>query len=86
MFEWIAFYEELADVILAYRDRQDELIRLLGDIHAQGVPVVRLEDKDHSGEIPLAEIDPFTFYASFNRQVTDSNRIRIIETDPLPVN
>jgi len=41
----------------------------------QGLKVISLQDEGADGEtIPLAEIDPFTFLASFNRGVTDKNR------------
>lgn len=41
----------------------------------QGLKVISLQDKGADGQaIPLAEFDPFTFLASFNRGVTDENR------------
>jgi hypothetical protein len=41
----------------------------------QGLKVISLQDKGADGQnIPLAEVDPFTFLASFNRGVTDENR------------
>lgn len=42
----------------------------------RGLKVMSLEDKDTDGRtIPLAEIDPFSFLATFNRNgVTDKNR------------
>jgi hypothetical protein len=37
--------------------------------------VISLEDKDANEKtIPLSEIDPFTFLASFNRGITEENR------------
>jgi 5-methylcytosine-specific restriction enzyme B len=78
-FTWIPFYKKLADKLLAYRDRQGELIGILKKLKDQGLPVIRLTDKDKKGkEIPLKEIDPFTFFASFNRKATDQNRQTIM--------
>ncbi len=48
---------------------------ILREMEQQGLKVISLHDKDADGQtIPLAEIDPFTFLASFNRGVTDENR------------
>jgi len=80
MFSWIPMYEELAQVILGYRTRQKELIRILKDIGEKGLPVIRTTDQKPKGtEIEMFEIDPFTFYASFNRGSTDANRVQIAE-------
>ncbi|HOC00915.1 MAG TPA: AAA family ATPase [Verrucomicrobiota bacterium] len=41
----------------------------------QGLKVISLQDEGADGQtIPLAEIDPFSFLATFNRGVTDKNR------------
>lgn len=78
-FTWIPFYKELADKLLAYRDRQGELISILKELKDQRLPIISLVDKDKKGkEIPLKEIDPFTFFASFNRKATDQNRQAIL--------
>jgi hypothetical protein len=79
VFTWIPFYEELADKLLAYRDRQGDLISILKGLKEQGIPVISLADKDKKGNsIPLTAIDPFTFFASFNRKATDQNRRAIL--------
>ena len=68
LFSWIPIYKELAQALLPYRDRQEELLDLLRDLRAQELPVVAVTDKTADGEwIPLTSIDPFTFFASFNR-------------------
>uniref|UniRef100_A0A540VA47 AAA family ATPase n=2 Tax=Litorilinea aerophila TaxID=1204385 RepID=A0A540VA47_9CHLR len=41
--------------------------------------MISLQDKDQDGRhFPLQEIDPFTFYAVFNRGITDENRKAIL--------
>jgi len=78
-FTWIPFYKELAAKLLAYRNRQGDLITILKELKDQGLPVIRLTDKDKKGnEVPLEAIDPFTFFASFNRKATDQNRRSIL--------
>jgi hypothetical protein len=79
MFTWIPFYEELANLILAYRSRQEELIGILTEIKGMNLPVISLEDKGAEGPLPLKEIDPFTFFATFNRGITKENRIAILK-------
>jgi len=79
MFTWKLFYSELIRAILPYRNRQGELIQILRDIKAKGLFTVSLEDKDKKGKIiPLSVIDPFTFFANFNRGLTTENNKTIL--------
>ena len=79
-FDWVPFYEELASNLVAYRSRQKELIDFLEQLRAQGFTITPLEDKDESGRrFLLTEIDPFTFFGSFNRGIVADTRIRILE-------
>ena len=77
--DWIPFYEELADKLAAYRTRQQELIDFLEELRAQGCKVTPIEDKDETGHrFLLKEIDPFTFFGTFNRGIASDMRIRIL--------
>jgi hypothetical protein len=79
MFTWIPIYSELAKKILSYRNRQGELINLLKELKTKGLPVIAIVDHHKQGkEIPLTAIDPFTFFACFNRGLTDENRRAIL--------
>ena len=79
-FTWVAFYEELAEKLLDYKSRQPELIQQLKEMEKQGLPVIHLKDIDVGGnEIDLQEIDPFTFFANFNRGITNENRQAILK-------
>ena len=79
-FDWIPFYEELADALVRYRTKQQELIQFLEKLRADGLTITPQEDKDESGRrFPLAEIDPFTFFGSFNRGIVKETRIRILQ-------
>src|SRR5271165_3627529 len=72
-------YTELGRKILAYRDRQPDLVKILKDMDAQGLPVGAVNDKDLKGnETLLKVIDPFTFYSCFNRGLKEENRIAIL--------
>jgi len=82
MYTWKPFYSELIRAILPYRDRQAELIQFLRDIKSKDLLTVSLTDKDKNDEsssIPLSEIDPFTFFANFNRGLTTANNKVILE-------
>ena len=75
-FTWVPIYTELAGKILPYRTRQEELLKMLADINSSGAPTIFLDDYVSSGaKESLAEIDPFTFFASFNRNIRNEHRI-----------
>jgi len=75
MFSWVPIHREAIHRILEHRQNQKELLTILHEMAQQGLNVINLQDKGADGQaIPLAEIDPFTFLASFNRGVTDENR------------
>lgn len=86
-FDWVPFFEEMAQKLRAYRGKQHELIEVLRRANVKG-----LDDENPKGtKIPLAEVDPFTFFALLNKHGT-ANRQRILEvvkpalgiTAPLP--
>lgn len=80
VFDWVPFYEELADRLAPYRERQGELVAILENLRAQGLTITPLEDKDSSGRrFKLTEIDPFTFFGSFNRGIQTETRIAILK-------
>ncbi|MGA0611548.1 HNH endonuclease [Caldimonas sp. KR1-144] len=63
-FDWVPFYDEMARALLAYRNRQSELVKVLKESGVRG-----LIDQDPKGKaVELTEIDPFTFLALLNKQ------------------
>lgn len=75
MFTWIPIHEEAIRRVLQYRQSQGELLAVLQEMEQQGLKVISLQDKQADGKaVPLAEIDPFTFLATFNRQISDERR------------
>jgi hypothetical protein len=67
-FTWVPIYEEAARKIMKFENRHDELLKLLRELRAKGLKVIQLNDRDADEKvIPLAEIDPFTFFVSCNR-------------------
>ncbi len=76
-YQWVAFYEELAHKLLEYHDRQVELVDFLIDLRERGLMVTDLAS--HDFDYSQSGIDPFSFFASFNRGLTAENRRGIME-------
>ena len=75
-FSWVPHYMELADKLLAYRNNRtvllEKLTRAYASTKAQTGTTYRLTHVDGN---PFEDIDPFTVFGSFNRGITDANRI-----------
>ena len=71
-FTWVPFYREVAERVLVYENRQAELLALLREMKAAGLPTVPLEHNQPT-LTPLTTIDPFTFMANFGRNLETSN-------------
>lgn len=77
---WIPLYRDIAKALLQWEDRQPELVKILQELDEQQVPVKGLFDqKIKDMWVPLEVMDPFSFMASFNRPLKDSNRTRMLE-------
>jgi len=73
-FSWIPFYQELAKKLLEYKDKREDLVRFvysLGDCS-------NFIKKDDGSEVE--DIDPFTAFAVFNRQIGDAKRVKIAKS------
>ena len=72
---WVPFYEEVADKLLEYKDRRDEL---MAGIHAFSENLAKplaLEDRFLDGTTgPARDICPFSVMELFNQGLTDANR------------
>src|ERR1051326_3964427 len=75
MFSWVPIHKEAIHKILAHQNEQEALIAVLREMKQSGLKVISLEDKDANDKtVPLSEVDPFTFLATFNRGITEENR------------
>lgn len=78
-FSWIPIYQELANELSRWQDRQEELIGFLEGLRANGYLITPFMDRDEDGaRFPLKEIDPFTFFGVFNRGIKSEHRIAIL--------
>jgi 5-methylcytosine-specific restriction protein B len=79
-FTWIPIYQQIAKALLKYEKNQKDLIELLNKLKQKGLPVISLKDYDVGDvEIPLSEIDPFSFFANWNRNIKRNKRDEIIK-------
>ncbi len=77
--EWTEFYMEFADKLLEYKNNRKELIAKIRNVYSKlDMNLPSLEgDAEGNYKIPY-DIDPFTVFALFNKQISAENRINII--------
>ena len=74
-FNWTRFYEAVAEKLLTFRNRRDELIAGIHVIASKVDGLSNLQDQFADGSSgPLKDICPFTAMGIFNRGITDANR------------
>ena len=74
-FKWTKFYEAVADKLLLFRNRRNELISGVHAIASKVDCLTNLQDRFKDGSTgPLKDICPFTVIGIFNRGITDANR------------
>ncbi len=92
-FNWTRFYEAVADKLLTFRNRREELISGIHAIASKVDGLSNLQDQFTDGSSgPLKGICPFTAMGIFNRGITDANRKAIASelasllgvTEPVP--
>ena len=76
---FLPLYQEISTCLLEYRDNHSGLIDILEDMRKQGLNTIPLVDKAIDGETNLKDIDPFTFFSTFNRSITVKNRANILK-------
>lgn len=74
-FTWIPFYREFAKKLLEYRSNRTKLIEKIKDIFSKmdSLDIPKLE-KDNI----IIDIDPFTVFGLFNKNITYENRRKIL--------
>jgi len=75
-FTWIPFYEEFANKLLKYKSNRSELLAVIKSCF-ENLPL-SYPFKER-GVDEYDDIDPFTVFGSFNRGLTDTNRIALLE-------
>lgn len=89
-FTWIPFYEEMAQKLLAFKDRRKELIEIVYSLGGEYTDYIYDEQLDENGKAKtdangkklrqhVEDIDPFSVMAIFNRKILDENRNIIVQ-------
>ncbi len=74
-FSWTKFYEAIADKLLEYKNKRQELVNGINSIAAQVDVLSYLQDIYKDGTVgPFKDICPFTVMGIFNRGITNLNR------------
>ena len=75
-FQWTNFYMELATALLEYKNNRSELIGKLKTIFSDAGMNFPFKEK---GKETYEDICPFTIFGSFNKGITNANRIALLE-------
>lgn len=75
-FQWTSFYMELASALLKYKNNRNELISILKTIFSDAGMNFPFKEK---GKEVYEDICPFTVFGSFNKGITNANRIALLE-------
>lgn len=75
---WTSFYEAMADALLQYRYDRSPLVEAIADIdRRRELPFAITDQFSDRSTGPLRDICPFTAMGTFNRNLTNANRIAI---------
>ncbi len=74
-FKWTTFYSELATALLQYKNKRGELIEILKTIYADAGMNFPFKEK---GKEVYEDICPFTVFGSFNKGITNANRVALL--------
>lgn len=72
-FVWPTFYMEFADKLLVYKNKRVEILKILEEVYEE----LKLKNPFKEDENLLEDICPFTVMGSFNKGITNENRIAI---------
>ena len=70
-FDWTGFYIEFADKLLTYKNNRAELLSVLKSAHDEAGLRCQVAD--------FTDIDPFTVMGTFNKGITNANRLALIK-------
>lgn len=73
-FTWIPFYEEMAEKLLQFKDNRKPLLDILYQLGDKQVGYIKTDDGRH-----VHDVDPFTVLGTFNRSLTEENRLLFIK-------
>lgn len=72
-YKWTTYYMELADTLLEYKENRSELINKIIKVYDN----INMKFPRLSNDSIPKNIDPFTIFGLFNKQILDKKRVRI---------
>jgi 5-methylcytosine-specific restriction protein B len=77
--EWTDFYMEFADKLLEYKNNRRELIKKIQNVYSSlDMKLPKLEGDEEGNYLIPNDIDPFTVFALFNKNISTENRISLL--------
>lgn len=73
-YDWVDFYKEFAEKLLAYKNNRAALIQIIKEVYEESEINMPRLDSDNN----FNDIDPFTTFGLFNKGLREENRIKII--------
>ena len=74
IFTWTDLYQELADRVLSFKHDRTTFVKLVEKSYKEA----NLEYKLYWDNHYFADLDPFTFFGTFNKGIADKNRIELL--------
>lgn len=74
VFTWTDLYQELANKVLSFKDDRKALLELIEKSYHDARQEYKLFWDNHY----FTDIDPFTFFGTFNKGISDKNRIGLL--------
>ncbi len=75
-YTWVAFYTEFATKLLEYKNNRKALIEKVRNVFENAEMNLPKLEKDNN----IIDIDPFTVFGTINKNLNDTNRIKLIES------
>ena len=73
-YDWVDFYKEFSFKLLKYKNNRSELVDKVKKIYdVTGLKMPKLDNDDS-----FTDIDPFTVFGLFNKNITEENRKKIL--------
>lgn len=77
-YQWTEIYMEFANKLLEYKSDRDTLLDKLAQLYENLSMKNPFVDRSSGLDVALDDIDPFTVFGTFNKGITDQNRILIL--------
>lgn len=77
-YQWTEIYTEFANKLLEYKSNRATLLYKLAQLYENLSMKNPFVDRSSGLDVALDDIDPFTVFGTFNKGITDQNRILIL--------